>query len=370
MHWRQRKKNSATRIAGLLGLALLGTAKTAMASPCDTIPGCRAELARLDHVDTGHPEERRVGRTLVRLARRVDRQLTLAETDETATAMTHLARAEALLDRMGRVAGRAYVAGTLGRGSAQIATAAVHLATLLDVSAVGVAPASYTNNCAVCHGATAQGGIGPNLQCRRNIAGAVRNGIGSMPAFTAAQVSDADIVAIEAWLASFCATTTSTLPRTTTTTSRPPSSTTTTTSRPPSSTTTTTRPSSSTTVTTRPAASTTSTTGPVAGSTTTTTRPPGRGDDDDDDGEDDHDGGSRPGHRRPGGGHSGRLPGTDDLPGGNASGAPSARECRRMCASVIRQCPRGHGQRRACRRAVIASCQLDAGQACLASTNP
>ncbi len=59
--------------------------------------------------------------------------------------------------------------------------------------------------CAGCHGANAEGGVGPRLagttRTLDQVRNAVRNGRGGgMPAFSADQVSDADIANIYAWL--------------------------------------------------------------------------------------------------------------------------------------------------------------------------
>ena len=50
-----------------------------------------------------------------------------------------------------------------------------------DAAAAGIN--LYAGNCALCHGADARGGIGPNIRCKTSIASPVRNGKGSMPAF-------------------------------------------------------------------------------------------------------------------------------------------------------------------------------------------
>lgn len=55
---------------------------------------------------------------------------------------------------------------------------------------------SFANNCASCHGATGGGGSGKNLHGYSKAAtvylSTVRSGTGSMPAFSAADYSDAD----------------------------------------------------------------------------------------------------------------------------------------------------------------------------------
>jgi mono/diheme cytochrome c family protein len=61
--------------------------------------------------------------------------------------------------------------------------------------------------CAGCHGANAEGGVGPKLAGTSlsldRVKNTVRNGRGGeMPAFSADQVSDADIANIYAWLKS------------------------------------------------------------------------------------------------------------------------------------------------------------------------
>jgi mono/diheme cytochrome c family protein len=121
-------------------------------------------------------------------------------------------------------------------------------ATVALVVATWLAPAMataagvdlYAGNCAVCHGAQGQGGIGPRVRCRSGILGTVRNGKGSMPAFPAGVLSNADVAAIEGYLQVLCApaTTTTTLPGVTTTlpgvtTTSLPQSTTTTLPPPP-----------------------------------------------------------------------------------------------------------------------------------------
>jgi hypothetical protein len=130
-------------------------------------------------------------------------------------------------------------------------------------TAIGAAPEAYTAQCAVCHGATAGGGLGglaPNIQCRKNITGVVRQGAGLMPAFPASVVTTADIAAMELWLAGFCATTTTTTATTVPTTTQAPTSTTVTSTTQPG---VTTLPATTTTVTTTTSAPTT--TVPVCG---------------------------------------------------------------------------------------------------------
>ncbi len=62
------------------------------------------------------------------------------------------------------------------------------------------------NGCSGCHGAQAGGAIGPALAGRglevEFVLGKVRAGPSDMPAFTADQVSDADVHDIVAWLSS------------------------------------------------------------------------------------------------------------------------------------------------------------------------
>ncbi|MBI2862721.1 MAG: cytochrome c [Chloroflexi bacterium] len=66
----------------------------------------------------------------------------------------------------------------------------------------------YSTNCAACHGANAEGGVGPNLVASKVAVGQikqqVRNGSANkvMPAFTASQISDADLDNLAAYLAS------------------------------------------------------------------------------------------------------------------------------------------------------------------------
>ena len=60
----------------------------------------------------------------------------------------------------------------------------------------------FTQNCAVCHGAQAQGSIGPNIQCANGIASKVKNGGDAMPAFP--QLTNDDIQAIQTYLAYLC----------------------------------------------------------------------------------------------------------------------------------------------------------------------
>src|ERR1041385_7665405 len=94
-------------------------------------------------------------------------------------------------------------------GRAQVVLRATLLATLVtfaarapDAEAAGVD--LYTGNCAVCHGADARGAIGPNIRCKTSIAGPVRNGKGSMPAFSAGVLSDADVASILSYLRGLC----------------------------------------------------------------------------------------------------------------------------------------------------------------------
>ena len=61
----------------------------------------------------------------------------------------------------------------------------------------------FTQNCQVCHGASAQGGIGPNIRCNTNIAPTVKSGKGAMPPFP--QLTDVDIAGIQAYLVYLCA---------------------------------------------------------------------------------------------------------------------------------------------------------------------
>jgi mono/diheme cytochrome c family protein len=69
------------------------------------------------------------------------------------------------------------------------------------------AQAWASKSCAGCHGANAEGGVGPKLAgtalSQDQVKNAVRNGKGAtMPKFSADQVSDADIANIYAWLKS------------------------------------------------------------------------------------------------------------------------------------------------------------------------
>ncbi len=73
----------------------------------------------------------------------------------------------------------------------------------------GTGAALYTQNCSACHGADARGVAGrPDIHCNKAIHDTVRNGrtgsIGVMPAF--ANLSDADIAAIQSFLNSLCTT--------------------------------------------------------------------------------------------------------------------------------------------------------------------
>ena len=65
--------------------------------------------------------------------------------------------------------------------------------------------AAYTKNCAACHGASAEGGLGPKLAGTKLAVSAVSSKVRAgaaprMPAFDAAKVSDQDIANIHAWL--------------------------------------------------------------------------------------------------------------------------------------------------------------------------
>lgn len=67
------------------------------------------------------------------------------------------------------------------------------------------AQAWVAKSCAGCHGANAEGGVGPKLAGTAlpfdTVKNTVRNGKGAgMPKFAADQVSDADIANIYAWL--------------------------------------------------------------------------------------------------------------------------------------------------------------------------
>ena len=73
-----------------------------------------------------------------------------------------------------------------------------------DANAGGQA---WAKSCASCHGANAEGSIGPKLAGTPlpfdTVKNTVRNGRGAgMPKFSADQVSDADIANIYAWLKS------------------------------------------------------------------------------------------------------------------------------------------------------------------------
>ena len=61
----------------------------------------------------------------------------------------------------------------------------------------------FAAHCQACHGPSAAGGAAyaGSLQGRSGIVGQVRSGGGGMPAFSAAQIDEAGVAAIEAWLA-------------------------------------------------------------------------------------------------------------------------------------------------------------------------
>jgi len=72
----------------------------------------------------------------------------------------------------------------------------------------GAGAGLFAQNCSACHGAGARGLAGrPDVHCNASIHDTVRNGrsgsIGTMPAF--ANLSDADIAAIQEYLSSLCA---------------------------------------------------------------------------------------------------------------------------------------------------------------------
>ncbi|HXJ32694.1 MAG TPA: c-type cytochrome [Candidatus Eisenbacteria bacterium] len=88
---------------------------------------------------------------------------------------------------------------------ADITTLAGYLAGLCDASGrTGVD--LYTSNCSTCHGADARGvGDNPNVRCSSDVNDAVRSGKGSdMPAYSSAELSNADVASIEAYLAGLC----------------------------------------------------------------------------------------------------------------------------------------------------------------------
>lgn len=65
---------------------------------------------------------------------------------------------------------------------------------------------TFAQRCAVCHGPTAAGQVGPDIRCHRSIAQAVRAGRAvkptPMPPFP--DLSDEDLAAVQAWLRTTC----------------------------------------------------------------------------------------------------------------------------------------------------------------------
>src|SRR5262245_58651403 len=92
------------------------------------------------------------------------------------------------------------MAGTLGR------TTAIALLLLAPGAATAATGGElFTANCATCHGAEAKGGIGPNITCKTDVLTTVRTGKGvTMPAFPASILPDADVSAIQGFLAGLC----------------------------------------------------------------------------------------------------------------------------------------------------------------------
>lgn len=98
----------------------------------------------------------------------------------------------------------------LAAGSEE-ATILLRLAETVASGACGAPPPAqdpYTAQCASCHGADARGTAqAPSIRCTVHVRGPVRNGRGPdrMPAFSVAQLPDADLDAIVAYLAAACA---------------------------------------------------------------------------------------------------------------------------------------------------------------------
>lgn len=70
----------------------------------------------------------------------------------------------------------------------------------LPAGVASTGQALYATHCASCHGASAAGGAGPDIrnESSASVQSAVRNGKGSMPAFSTSTLSDqslADVIA-------------------------------------------------------------------------------------------------------------------------------------------------------------------------------
>ena len=102
-----------------------------------------------------------------------------------------------------------------GRVSALLVAGAVAVSVVVGACAAGATgdvaagQAAFTSKgCVGCHGANAEGGVGPKLagisDSQSQVAGTIRSGKGggAMPAFNATTVSDQDIANIYAWLQS------------------------------------------------------------------------------------------------------------------------------------------------------------------------
>lgn len=205
-------------------------------SECGTVDECRALLATVlpPTVAARGTRSRRVARLLERLHRKAERALDRAEGMATGARQDRLYGAiQSTLTRLMTVAAAADAQGKLGVPLAPIDDAVTRLLGFLPDPTPGAGGISgtgvvlYDGKCAACHGVDARGAVGPNLRCRRGILAAVRSGKDGMPAFAAAQLSEADVAAIEDFLAGFCAApaTTTTVPQpvvTTTTSTLPP----------------------------------------------------------------------------------------------------------------------------------------------------
>jgi mono/diheme cytochrome c family protein len=206
---------------------------------CTTVDECRQLLATVLPGSDGAraTRSRRVTRLLARLRRKAERALDrLGATAADARQERLYGTVQNTLTRLLTVATSADAQGKLGVPLAPIENAVTRLLDMLgDPTAGGggggggagtAGVVLYDGSCATCHGVDARGGVGPDIRCQQGILGTVRNGKGGMPAFAAAQLSDADVGAIEDFLATFCApapATTTTVPAgDVTTTTQPP----------------------------------------------------------------------------------------------------------------------------------------------------
>ena len=235
---------TTTTVPGVTTTSLPQTTTTTLPAPpptaeCATVDECRALLASvLPSTDAVRgTRSRRVARLLARLRHKAERALDRTAGMGSGARQDRLyAAIQTTLTRLMTVAGAADAQGKLGVPLAPIDDAVTRLLGLLPdptpgggaggAGATGVV--LYDRSCAACHGVDARGAVGPNVRCRRGILGPVRSGKDGMPAFAAAQLSDADVAAIEDFLAGFCAApapaTTTTVPQsdvTTTTTTLP-----------------------------------------------------------------------------------------------------------------------------------------------------